>query len=147
MDQVELTERLRRLGCPDPEGWARSQMEEGIPQLARYVFLRQAWKRILGENDHGWIENVLQNLQRSPDAPYAGQGHALKRLRELGARDEDLTDLVRGAQAELLFDFCYLLEDPGELEGGNLRAILGAGGTGFGGPRFGTNRQPARISA
>lgn len=117
MDQVELTERLRRLGCPDPEGWARSQIEEGIPQLARYVFLRQAWKRILGENDHGWIENVLQNLQRSPDAPYAGQGHALKRLKELGARDEDLTDLVRGAQAELLFDFCYLLEDPGELEG------------------------------
>jgi hypothetical protein len=116
MDQAALTERLRRLGCPDPEAWAKSQIEEGIPQLARYVFLRQAWKRILDENDHRWIGNVLQNLQRSPDSPYAGQGHALKRLRELGARDEDLTDLVRGAQAELLFDFCLLLEDPGELE-------------------------------
>jgi hypothetical protein len=38
----ELTELFARLGAPRPESWARSQLEEGIPQLARFVFLRQA---------------------------------------------------------------------------------------------------------
>jgi hypothetical protein len=43
-------------------------------------------------------------------------GHALRKLRARGATDEELTDLVRGMQAELLFQFCYLLEDPGDVE-------------------------------
>jgi hypothetical protein len=38
----ELTVPSRRLGAPDPEGWARSQLTEGITQLHRYLFLRQA---------------------------------------------------------------------------------------------------------
>ena len=32
----ELTRIFQKLGAPDPEGWARSQIQEGIPQLARY---------------------------------------------------------------------------------------------------------------
>jgi hypothetical protein len=40
-------------------------------------------------------------------------GLALERLKGAGASDRDLTDLVRGKQAELLFSLCYLLEDPG----------------------------------
>lgn len=43
-------------------------------------------------------------------------GQALKKLRARGASDAEIIDLVRGKQAELLFSFCYLLEDPGELE-------------------------------
>jgi hypothetical protein len=104
------------VGAPDPEGWARSEVVEGIPQLARYLFLRQAWRNVASEDDSGWIESRIRRSESHPDEPYAGVGHALKQLRGRGATDEEITDLVRGMQAELLFQFCYLLEDPGDVE-------------------------------
>ena len=116
MTKSELTALFRKLGAPKPAEWASSQISEGIPQLARFVFLRQAWRQVVDENDSSWIDNVIQNSERSPEAPHAGIGHALKKLRALGAEDKDLTDFARGMQAELLFSLCYLLDDPGEIE-------------------------------
>lgn len=107
-----LTALFRRLGAPDPEGWARSQVSEGINQLHRYLFLRQAWSNLIRAEDSTWIDASLASAERRPNDPYAGVGHALKRLIAGGASREDLTEVVRGMQAELLFQFCYLLEDP-----------------------------------
>lgn len=112
-DIAELAKRFEALGAPDPRGWAASQVREGIPQLARYLFLRQAWRLIVPDGDTSWIAADVASAERDPVAPYAGVGHALARLRAGGASDSDLTDLVRGKQAELLFALCYLLEDPG----------------------------------
>ena len=42
MNERELTELFRKLGARDPSAWARSQTSEKIPQLARFLFLRQA---------------------------------------------------------------------------------------------------------
>mgnify|MGYP001074943207 CR=1 FL=1 len=53
----ELLAIFRKLGADDPESWARSESEEGIPQLARFVFLRQAWRNcVIDDGDLGWIE-------------------------------------------------------------------------------------------
>ena len=111
-DIAELAKRFKALGARDPHGWASSQVREGIPQLGRYLFLRQAWALIVAEDDQSWIRAWISSAEREPDAPYAGGGLALKRLKGLGATDDDLTDLVRAFQAELLFGFCYLLDDP-----------------------------------
>lgn len=111
MSLAELTERFRALGAPDPESWARSQLEEGIPQLVRFLFLREAWRRVIAEDDPSWIEREIAQAEREPDAPFAGVGRALHRLRMLGASDTDLTDLARGTQAELLFVLCELIDD------------------------------------
>jgi hypothetical protein len=116
MNRKELAALFRRLRAPDPDNWARSQIDEGIPQLARYVFLRQAWRNVVSEDDPTWITKAIDAALARPNEPYAGVGHALAKLRKRGATDQELTDLVRGMQAELLFSFCYLLEDPGELE-------------------------------
>lgn len=116
MNQKQLAALFRKLGAPDPESMARSQINEGIPQLARFLFLRQAWREIVQEGDSNWIESALRRSEEHPDEPYAGVGHALKKLRARGATDEEITDVVRGMQAELLFSFCYLLEDPGDRE-------------------------------
>jgi hypothetical protein len=116
MDHQALTELFRKLGARAPEDWARSQIDEKLPQLARYLFLRQAWGLVVGEENTAWIDHAIASAAASPDEPYAGVGHALRRLRAAGATDADMTDLVRGMQAELLFQFCYLLEDPGPLE-------------------------------
>jgi hypothetical protein len=40
----ELAERFRAAGAGDPEGWAASEVEEEIPQLARFLFLRRLWR-------------------------------------------------------------------------------------------------------
>ena len=53
---------------------------------------------------------------REPDAASAGIGQALARLRRKGVDDRDIADVVRGMQAQLLFHFCYLLGDPGDVE-------------------------------
>lgn len=111
-EQMKLTALFKRLGAPEPEEWASSQLNEGIPQLHRFLFLRQAWRHVVNEDDASWIDAWVEDANRRPDDPYAGVGHALKRLRETGAADADILDIVRGVQAEFLFTICYLLGDP-----------------------------------
>lgn len=55
-------------------------------------------------------------VAKHPDEPYAGVGHALKKLRTRGATNEEIAEVVRGMQAQALFSFCYLLDDPGDVE-------------------------------
>jgi len=116
VNKRQLTALFQKLGAPNAAEWASSQIEEGIPQLARFTFLRQAWRQVIEEDDKSWISSSIESSARAPDAPHAGIGHALKNLRALGATDEDLTNLARGMQAQLLFGLCYLIDDPGELE-------------------------------
>jgi len=111
-DVDELTALFEKLGARRPGSWARSQLSEGINQLQRFLFLRQAWNLILREDDTDWVQFEIARTQRHPDEPYAGVGHALRRCVEKGASAQDLTDIVRGKQAELLHYFCYLLGDP-----------------------------------
>ena len=112
MKLKELTELFRRLGVSEPETWARSQLNEGIPQLARFLFLRQAWREIIDEEDTDWIDRCIDQAREQPREAFAGAGHALRSLRARGATDAELTELVRSTQAELLFSLCYLLDDP-----------------------------------
>lgn len=42
-----LTERLRRLGAPDPEEWASSEFNEDIPQTAAFVAMRNLWPDLI----------------------------------------------------------------------------------------------------
>jgi len=111
-DLGRLTDLFRRLGARDPEQWARSQVEEGIEQLGRFLFLRAAWSKVVSESDASWISAQVAQAEADADAPYAGVGQSLKSLLAKGATAEEITDVVRGKQAELLFEFCYLLEDP-----------------------------------
>jgi hypothetical protein len=111
-DLGELTALFKKLGAREPASWARSQLEEGIPQLQRFLFLRQAWRGVVRESDTDWMQHYIQRAQRNPDRPYAGVGHALRRCLDRGASAQDINDIVRGMQAEFLFGLCYLLDDP-----------------------------------
>jgi hypothetical protein len=116
MNQQQLTAIFEKLGARDAEDWAYSQVEEGVPQLARFLFLRQAWRAVVADDDPSWITGAISRAEAHPTEPYAGVGLALAKLVARGATHQELTDLVRGMQAQLLFAVCYLLEDPGELE-------------------------------
>jgi hypothetical protein len=113
MNEQELAELFRKLGAQDPEGWAHSQIREGIPQLARYMFLRLAWQDVVGPEDQSWIS---ENRPKDPNGPGGEFGPAIDRLLAAGARIEDLTTVVRIMQWGLLFRFCMLLDDPADLE-------------------------------
>jgi hypothetical protein len=110
-DLKKLTALFAKLGATEPESWASSQLDEGIPQLQRFLFLRQAWSKILDETNHAWIDSSIGAYKRYPTAPYSGIGAALVECEQKGVSRQALTDLARGIQAEMLFDICYLLED------------------------------------
>jgi hypothetical protein len=105
-----LTAVFRSLGARHPEAWARSQVEEGIPQLSRFLFLKLAWGTVIPESD-AWMGPMLQTPADSND-PYSGGSHALRRLLAAGVSRGDLTDLVRSMQAQMLFALTMLLDDP-----------------------------------
>ena len=111
-DVEQLTRLFRDLGADDPELWAKSQVEEGINQLHRYMFLRQAWKLVVPDHDQSWIDSSIAYSDARPDEPHAGVGAALRTLIAAGADRQLLGEVVRGMQAELLFGLCYLLDDP-----------------------------------
>ena len=112
MDLEQLTRLFRDLGADEPELWAKSQAEEGINQLHRYMFLRQAWKLVVSDNDHSWIDTYIAYAMARPDEPFASVGTGLGKLVESGADRRLLAEVVRGMQAELLAGLCYLLDDP-----------------------------------
>lgn len=113
MDEEALTDLFARLGARDPAQWARSEILEGIPQLARFLFLRQAWKLIVSEDDRTWVRDHVRTDRNEPGGAISS---ALARLLEQGASESDLTTVVRVMQWRLLTGLCYLLDDPGNLE-------------------------------
>lgn len=119
MDREELIEKCRMFGAADPEGWADSQLREGIPQLARLVFLRGAWKNIVQDGDTSWVHRAMASATPSR-MPYAGLGRALRRLKQSGAEPKDITEVVRNMQAAFLFSLCYQLSDARVVEDNDL---------------------------
>lgn len=85
MDRTELIDVFTRLGAKDPQSWAVSEIDEGIPQLARYLFLKGAWNAVVGDGDSSWIEQVIENTPAESSAPYSGTAHALRHLLAAGA--------------------------------------------------------------
>jgi hypothetical protein len=112
VDYENLVSILGRLGSQDAERLARSEINEGIPQLLRFLVLRGMWKSVLADGDVAWVEAYIASAQRNPAAPQSGVGIALSRLRATGVDPRDLSELVRGMQYEALFGIAYLLDDP-----------------------------------
>ena len=113
MNEQRLTELFAKLGARNPEAWAHSQASEQLPQLARFLFLRQAWKLVVEDNDWTWIE---AQASVEPSGPGGAIGAALMRLLARGGAEDDLTTVVRVMQWKLLSGLCYLLDDPGCVE-------------------------------
>ena len=115
-DLLRVTEQFRIMGAFDPESWAKSQLEEGVPQYARLVFLRQAWTNIISEGDTSWIDPVIHAAELRSRDPGAGAGPALKRVLAAGASREDIAEIVRVMQWHVLAGLAYQLADSGVVE-------------------------------
>jgi hypothetical protein len=93
--EAELTELFAKPGARNPAEWAQSQIRENIPQLARFLFLREAWKLVVAENDLNWMR---EQLETEPTGPGGAIGPALHAVLRAGVRNEDLTTVVRVMQ-------------------------------------------------
>jgi len=109
----ELTALFRALGAREPEQWAASQVDEGIPQLLRFLFLKGAWENIPSEGDVAWIEREIESARKNPEQPYAGLGRALEVCRGKGVPASMLTEISRCLRAQMLFSVGYLIDGPG----------------------------------
>ena len=81
---------------------------------SREEFLRQVWEEVINSTmQEHWIDNVIRESEKRPDAPFADLGLALKRLLAAGADRRDLSLVARHAAYEAVFGTLYALNDPG----------------------------------
>ena len=106
----ELVALFRSLGAHSPEEWIQYLPEDPSTQLARYMFLKQAWDSVAQEGETKWIDDAIDRSGKSPDEPYAGLGHTLQRILSAGISRDDLTELARCLQAGMLFRIAYLID-------------------------------------
>ncbi|HEX4301619.1 MAG TPA: hypothetical protein VHZ78_02415 [Rhizomicrobium sp.] len=109
-----LIERFQALGADDPEGWARSEISEDIPQLARFAFLRTLWPQQINR----WVDPASTEFDKyvaladsEPKAPFADAGAALKRVLALGAARSDIAAIARMVAYRTVFDLLAHIDE------------------------------------
>lgn len=105
-----LTEVFRQAGAPEPESWARSQLAEGIPQLALFCFAKALWEGVVREDDAKWISQRIQWAKSRPRDPCAASGPALQEMLNRGVSHQAINDLARVLQYETLFHACTIID-------------------------------------
>ncbi|WP_433652063.1 hypothetical protein ACQP2C_06200 [Micromonospora zamorensis] len=100
---VSLAERFKELGALDPESWARSEISENIPQLARFMVLRA----LLREAISPWM-----------DATALGDVAAAQRLIDAGADPHDVLLVARAGAYEAVAAAVLVLDGGGDPKAG-----------------------------
>ncbi|MEU2022103.1 hypothetical protein ABZ565_08050 [Streptomyces sp. NPDC016469] len=93
------------LGAEDAEGWAESEAEEGLPQLARFRFLRMVWQDI-----DAWSTTASDWVAAYRRAGAAGG--AVERAVRLGLTADELGEIAREVARETAFALLQGLDDP-----------------------------------
>ncbi|MGW3891812.1 hypothetical protein ACWD69_24245 [Micromonospora chokoriensis] len=96
---VSLAKRFKELGAQGPEEWARSEIGENIPQLARFMVLRALWR----EGISTWM-----------DASSLSDVSAAQRLIEAGADPHDVLLVARAGAYEAVFAAVGVLDAGGD---------------------------------
>jgi hypothetical protein len=97
----DLVEKFRSLGVNDPEGWAGSQVREGIPQLTRATILVEFAKV---------IEDAAAQALAAEHLPSEILGSTITAIRAATVVDDDLKKLLQFACTLAVFNVCTLLD-------------------------------------
>jgi hypothetical protein len=129
----QLVETFRGLGAEEPEAWALSEVEDGIPQLARFILLRRLWRGAEEwkqaptdwfvdrdpepaedeeEDDDGPAssEATLVDDEDAEPAFFAVQ-QAVQRILAAGADPEDLKEVARAVFLHAVFDAVQTVDE------------------------------------
>lgn len=102
---LPLTRLFDALGAEDAEGWAESEAEEGLPQLARFRLLRAVWQDI-----DAWSTTAPQWVAAYRREGVAGG--AVERAVRLGLTADELGEIAREVARETAFALLQGLDDP-----------------------------------
>src|SRR5258708_7066954 len=88
---------LTEQGLGDAEDWVRSEIEERIPQVARFLMLRTFWESMIDvyQNSAVWIQRCITEAEKNPHGYFADAGQALKRMVETGVDNADIGRVAR----------------------------------------------------
>lgn len=105
MSADELGGLFEALGADDPQGWAESEDEENLPQLARYRLLRMVWQDIdaWSQTAPHWVEAYRRE---------GVAGGAVERAVRLGLTPAELGEIAREVARETAFGLLQGLDDP-----------------------------------
>jgi hypothetical protein len=132
----ELAERFRAAGAEQPDGWAASEVEEDIPQLARFIFLRRLWRGAWQwkQPPEEWFAEIPPDdvpadaeddedeptlVQTSGDEmadedgepPFLAAQQAVQRILAAGADPEDLKEVARAIFLHTAFDAVQTVDE------------------------------------
>lgn len=132
-----LAETFRELGAGEPEEWAASEVEDDIPQLARFLFLRRLWSgagqwklppeewfaeveqdepaELLFEQDDDEPTLVSASADEvgdeDGDPPFLAAQQAVRRILAAGADPEDLKQVARAIFLFTAFDAAQTVDE------------------------------------
>ena len=124
-----LADRFAAAGAEEPEEWALSEVEDDIPQLARFLLLRRLWRSAESwktppadwfadrapepdEGDEG--EPVVDTApvdEEDGDPPFLAAQQAVQRILAAGADPEDLKEVARAVFLYTAFDAMHTIDD------------------------------------
>lgn len=118
VDWKALAEALKAAGVPADVA-RQVASSKNTRALARALFLVAAWQLVIDEEartptagEPAWIESWLR-WPRSQNIPPTGIAAALARMLAAGIDPDDLTDVVRAMQLDVLINLCSLLDMEG----------------------------------
>lgn len=106
----QLAEVFKQAGADDPEGWASSEVNEGINQLARFSFLKAITSQLLKEDDLDWIDNRIKFNYSQPTESCSQIVPAMEEMIGKGVSRESIVDLIRVTQYETLWHACCIID-------------------------------------
>lgn len=101
--RAHLTRVFTALGAAEPAGWADSEADEDIAQLARFLFLRGVRQAVKRWEQPGAVEQLLADPQNPA---------ALAQFEAAGVEPRTLALFARQVAHATAFDLAYRLADP-----------------------------------
>jgi hypothetical protein len=113
-DEAVLVEKLVRLGVEDPQGAARSELAEDIPQVAHARLERLVRTNLLRRHEtmDVWWTNLQRERERRPESRPAAVADVIGKCLAAGITLEELGVIVEDVACETAHGFAYLLGDP-----------------------------------
>jgi hypothetical protein len=140
-----LVEKFRALEAEQPEEWAASEVQEDIPQLARFLFLRSVWRSaeqwkqppaqwfaevepapadeepVEEDDDEPTLVSASGDVEvadEDAEPPFLAAQQAVRRILAAGADAEDLREVARAIFLHTAFDVVATVDDGHDPEAG-----------------------------
>jgi hypothetical protein len=111
-NRENLIKAFRAMGAADPEALAASQLENGVPELPRFAFLKRLWDQVADPTSTKWITQTIEQAEKWATSDQAEAGRALRRMMAAGVDPTDILKVVWYAQAEMIYNVAFQLDDP-----------------------------------